>query len=260
MRAVGAHHVEHVMGMPVSIDIRDDFTSRAPGSAETAISELVHWLHLVNETWSTWRDDSLISRYARGEVSNEDLPASMHRILDRCENLSIDTGGAFDIHIPAPNGTMLEPSGFIKGWAVQVASDLLAVHGVENFCINAGGDVVVRGQQATGAWRVGIRHPREIDALCAVLELAGPWAVATSGLYERGRHLIDPRTQRPATGLQSVTIVGHDLAEVDVAATAVFVMGLPGLDWAADRGLEAMLIDLDDNVHQTKGFAQLLVA
>ncbi len=254
--SVGVHHVEHVMGMPVSIDIRDDLTVNGPLAPAAAIEEVIHWLHLVNETWSTWRDDSQITRFARGEISADELPASMHHVLDRCEQLSVDTGGAFDIHIPAPNGTMLETSGFIKGWAIQTAADLLCVHGAANFCINAGGDVALRGQQAEATpWRVGIRHPRHIDALCEVLVLSGSWAIATSGLYERGRHLVDPRTGDRAEAVQSVTIIGQDLGEVDVAATAVFVMGLDGIEWAASRGLDAMVIDHQDQVHMTPGFA-----
>ncbi len=247
----GAHHVEHVMGMPVSIDIRDDVSD-----VREIIAVAVEMLHDVNTTWSTWRDDSTITRFARGEISECDLPESMHLLLDRCEELSIDTNGVFDIHIPAPNGTMLEPSGFIKGWAIQSAAELLEARGATNFCINAGGDVVVRGCPQPGSpWQVGIRHPCLADQLCDVISLTGTWAIATSALYERGNHIIDPRTREAATALQSVTVLGCDMTEVDVAATTAFVMGTKGLDWLVGRGLDAMVILNDDTVLVTSGYA-----
>ncbi len=250
----GTHHVERVMGMPVSIDIRDDLGARAP----EAVAEVVEWLHLVNDTWSTHSDDSPITRFARGELTADELPMHMHRVLDRCEELSALTNGAFSIHVPAPNGTMLETSGYIKGWAVQQAAELLAVHGARNFTINAGGDIAVRGAVAPGSpWRIGLRHPRRADALADVLELRGPCAVATSGCYERGRHITDPRTGQPAESLASVTIVGQDLAFVDVAATAVFVMGPEGLLWAMDHGLEGMAITTDGDCLSTPGYEAL---
>jgi FAD:protein FMN transferase len=255
----GAFHVEHVMGMPVGIDIRDDIEVQ---DADAAIADVVDWLHLVDETWSTWKDDSLITRFARGDVTPDELPTFMHRILDRCELLSAETGGAFDIHVPAPNGTRLEPSGFIKGWAVEQAAAFLTMHGITNAAINAGGDIAVRGAAdpvaATG-WTVGVRHPQQADALAASLRLHGQWAVATSGAYERGAHIIDPRTGQPAaSGLQSVTVIGADLALVDVAATAIFVMGLDGLDWLLDRprteALDAFVITDDNRCVSTPGF------
>ena len=98
-------------------------------------------------------------------------------------------------------------------------------------CINAGGDIVTRGQ-----WRIGIRHPEELEQLAAVLEVED-LAVATSGEYEQGAHIIDPRTGHPPTGLLSVTVVGPDLALADAYATAAFAMGAdgPGVDRDARR-------------------------
>lgn len=254
----GAHHVEHVMGMPVSIDLRGELSEQR---AAHAVADVVDWLHLVDATWSTWKEDSLITRFARGDIGQAELPLSMHRVLDRCEELSSLTGGAFDIHVPAPNGTRLEPSGFVKGWAVQQAAELLDAHGIEHACINAGGDIVVRGLAAPDTpWRVGVRHPFRADAVAGVLSLSGRWAVATSGTYERGHHIVDPRTGDPATGLASVTVVGHDLALVDVAATAVFVMGPhDGPLWLLDNELDGMIVTHDGRCISTPGFDELTI-
>ncbi len=89
-----------------------------------------------------------------------------------------------------------------------------------------------------------------------VLDVVGPAAVATSATYERGAHIIDPRTGQPTTELASVTVVGPDLTLVDAFATSIFVMGLPGLQWLARHpGYDAMAITHDDRVHTTSGFS-----
>ncbi len=250
---VGTHHVEHVMGMPVSIDIRDD--DLPVELLNGAVRDVVAHLHRVNETWSTWRDDSLITRFARQEIRPDDLPPLMHELLDRCEWWCAETDGAFDIHVPAPNGTKLEPSGFIKGWAIEEAAGMLRMRGVSNFCINAGGDIALDGEPSPGEpWRVGIRHPTAPDAFVDVLSLHGRAAVATSGCYERGNHIIDPRTGEDASSVRSATVVGANLADVDVAATTLFVMGVGGLSWLTHRGLDGMVITYEDEMLVTAGY------
>jgi FAD:protein FMN transferase len=202
--------VEHVMGMPVRV------------SGEIDAARVFAWLRWVDATFSTYRADSEISRLARGERFE---PHPLVRgVLARCEELRVETGGLFD----ARAGGRLDPSGFVKGWAVERA----AAFGSGRFLIDAGGDVVLRG-----SWRVGIRHPYEPDRLAAAITVAD-CAVATSGAYERGPHIIDPRTRLPASGLSSVTVVGRDLGTADAYATAAFVAGDPA--WTA--GLAAMTI------------------
>jgi thiamine biosynthesis lipoprotein len=94
----------------------------------------------------------------------------------------------------------------------------------------------MRGRNADGGlWRVGIRHPWQADKLSWVLALSDG-AVATSGTYERGEHVVNPRTGRPARGLRSVTVVGPDLALADAYATAALAMGEPGIAWLAKLG------------------------
>ena len=93
-----------------------------------------------------------------------------------------------------------------------------------------------------------------MDRVAAVLAVTD-LAVATSATYERGAHIIDPRTGEPTTGLASVTVVGPDLALADAFATAAFVMGLDALDWIdgqPDYGL--YLITHDGTTHWTRRF------
>jgi FAD:protein FMN transferase len=127
--------------------------------------------------------------------------------------------------------------------------------GARRFCINAGGDVAVRGRPASGdAWLIGIQHPWERDKLAAVVRVVDG-AVATSGCYERGDHVIDPRTGSPAYGLASVTVVGPDLTMADAYATAAVALGREGMTWLAERpGVEAMAVTDAQRVVTTAGF------
>lgn len=249
--STGSHHVEHVMGVAVSIDIRDATTSSEP------IDEVVAWLHHVDRTFSTYDPTTPISRLGLGEVSLTDTTDEIRDVLSSCERLRSETGRIFDVfEVPPPNGTTLDPSGYVKGWAVEIAATILEELGCIDFCINAGGDVVIRGHSSgSEPWRVGVRHPDIESALALVIATEGPAAIATSALYERGLHIIDPRSGHPAMGLSSVTIVGPDLGVADAYATTVFVMGRDGLDWIEDKpGYEAYLITNDNDTRWTQGF------
>lgn len=199
--------VEHVMGMPV----------RVGGDADHRA--VFAWLRWVDATFSTYRAGSEVSRIGRGELAPADAHPLVREVLDRCEALRAETGGYFDVRA----GDRLDPSGYVKGWAVERAA---ALAGGRRFFIDAGGDVVLRG----GPWRVGIRHPLERGRLAAVVSLTDA-AVATSGAYERGAHVLDPHRGRPATGLLSATVVGDDLGTADAYATAAFAMGEAGPAW-----------------------------
>src|SRR3954471_14023533 len=198
--------VRHIMGIPIGIDIRDDV------DVEVAFD----WLREADATFSTYREDSEISRLDRGELALADCRPEVDEVLTQCMDLSRATGGFFSVR---PAGR-LDPSGLVKGWAVAGAAERLAAAGAERFCINAGGDVVARGRPAPDRpWRIGIRHPVELESLAAVVAVED-LAVATSGEYEQGRHILDPRTGSPPEGLLSVTVVGPDLGKADAYATA----------------------------------------
>jgi len=230
----GRHHVELVMGMAVSIDLRDDLVGTA---GDAAIDDVVRWLHHVDATFSTYKMESPISLLGTGAASMDDMSAEVLGVLALCQELHEDTDGAFDaLVVPAPNGSRLDPSGVVKGWSIERAAEILERHGAVNFCINAGGDIAVRGHvRADEPWRIGIRHPDLPDMSAAVVGGAGRLAIATSATYERGAHIIDPATGEPTADLASVTIVGPDLTYADAYATAVFVMGLEGLNWLLSR-------------------------
>ena len=232
-------HVEPVMGTIVSIDVR----SGAP--AGDAIANVVTWLHEVDATFSTYREDSVIRRLDRGAISLDKAGADVRRLLARCEWLRRRTNGFFDVR--ARDGS-LDPSALVKGWALQRGAELLVAAGATDFCLTGGGDVVTRGEAAPGvSWLVGVQHPLDRSALAAVLR-AGDLAVATSATYERGAHIVDPHTGRPPAGVLSVTVIGPDLGLADAYATAAFAMGADGPRWTLGlKGYEAMTI-LDGDI------------
>jgi FAD:protein FMN transferase len=235
--------IRDIMGMPIEIDVRDDGIDLEPAFA---------WLRRVDETFSTYRPDSEICRLDRGELSLGECSPAVDEVLTRCLALREETHGYFDVRA----GGRLDPSGLVKGWAVAGACARLVAAGATSLFINAGGDIATRG----GPWRIGIRHPLERDRLAAVLE-GTDLAVATSGEYERGRHVIDPHTGGPPDGLLSVTIVGPDLATADAYATAAFAMGADGPAWAATRaGYDALCITADARVLSTPGMSRFRVA
>lgn len=120
-------------------------------------------------------------------------------------------------------------------WLDQAFGRHLEDAGATRFAINAGGDVVTRGEPEPGRpWRVEIRHPDRADPIVAVVGLRSG-AVATSGAYERGEHVVDPHTGRPPEGLASLTVVGPSLTWADAYATAGFAMGPAGIAWVTDH-------------------------
>jgi thiamine biosynthesis lipoprotein len=245
-------HVERVMGTVVSIDIRD------PKPAAQAVERAVRWLHRVDATFSTYREDSAICRIDRRVLAAEDVDDDVAWVLRRCDELHVETGGFFSVRARG----RLDPSALVKGWAVQRAADRLVADGFHNFCLTAGGDVVTRGAPSDGRrWQIGIQHPRDPTAIAMVLE-ASDLAVATSGAYERGQHITNPRTGRPPEGVLSVTVCGPDLGTADAYSTAAFAMGIDGPVWTLGLdGYQAMTIMAgvdEDIVVSTPGFPTAL--
>jgi thiamine biosynthesis lipoprotein len=242
------HRIEQVMGIPVGIDVRD--ASIDPGALDRAFA----WLRWVDAAFSTYRVDSEISRLNAGTLALEEAATEVRDVLERCERLRAQTRGCFDVRARGD----LDPSGFVKGWAIESAAARLVEAGARNLCLHAGGDVRVRGERAAGQpWRVGIQHPRRRDRVAAVLS-ARDLAVATSGSYERGPHVVDPRTGRAPRGVLSVTVAGPDLGTADAYATAAFAMGLEGPAWTAGLdGYEALTILADGRMLSTPGAARL---
>jgi thiamine biosynthesis lipoprotein len=233
----------------VGVDLRD----AGPAGAAATQADF-EWLREVDGRFSTYRDDSEISRLDRGELTLAACSPDVARVLARCEALRVRTRGAF--HVRARG--RLDPSALVKGWAIERAARLLEARGIGAYCLNAGGDVRVgEGPAPGGAWRVGVRHPRVADAVAAVIAVRR-LAVATSGAYERGAHIVDPRSGRAPAGVLSTTVVGPDLGSADAYSTAAFAMGREGVAWLARLpGYAGMAIHDDGAVVSTPAFDAL---
>ena len=246
-------HVERVMGTVVSFDIRGGYPTA--GIVERGIA----WLHEVDARFSPYRPDSEVSRLADGALAERDAHPDVRAVMAMCDAMRVDSDGAFDARRWSADGR-LDPSGIVKGWSIQRAADDIDAAGIRDFAIDAGGDVIARGEAQPGrGWRVGVRHPRLADRVAAVLAVSD-LAVATSAAYERGAHIRDPLSHEAPTGLQSMTVIGPSLTWADAYATTAFVMGLDGLAWVADHdGYGALAITEDDRVIWTPVVEEVLV-
>jgi thiamine biosynthesis lipoprotein len=213
---------------------------------EAAIDEAFASLRRADMRFSTYRSESEVSRLGRGELTLDACSLELRRVLALAEQLRFDSGGHFDVNGHRADGA-LDPSGVVKGWAAEEAAWILDAAGARNYAINAGGDVLVRGEPAPGEpWRIGIRHPMRFDAIAHVVELRGG-AVATSGAYERGEHISNPLTAAAPRDWLSVTVVGPSLTFADAYATAAFAMGSGGLAWVSGHaGYRAYGIRADE--------------
>lgn len=209
------------------------FDLRGPELPDDVLRGAVARLHDIDARFSTYREDSEISRIARGELPAADASRDVRFVLDECDRWSAETDGWFS----ARAGGVLDPSGYVKGWAIQQASDRLREAGSTSHSVNGGGDVQCVGPAAASGdpWRVGIADPRDPGRVIQVFSGVGI-AVATSGIAERGEHIIDPHTGEPVrSSLLSLTVSGRSVLECDVLATAGFAMGAHAREWFSAR-------------------------
>ncbi|QKW04582.1 FAD:protein FMN transferase [Streptomyces sp. NA02536] len=249
-------HVEETMGTVFSLDVRGGESA----AVRAALEETVAGLHRVDEVFSTYRDDSQISRLARGELDVGECDAEVAEVLELAAEAERVSEGWFS---PRYRGR-LDPTGIVKGWATERAARRLAAAGATGVSVNGGGDVQLLGAPGAGRpWRVGVSDPLRPGGLAAVVSAAGAdeLAVATSGTAERGDHIVDPRTGLSAvTDLVAVTVVAPRLTWADCWATAAFAMGSrQALGWLESLpDVEALLITAGDEVRCTGGLAARL--
>jgi thiamine biosynthesis lipoprotein len=242
------------MGTVVTIDVREPFID------EAALDAAAAWFHDVDRRFSPFREDSEVTRIGTGELAFEAASPDVRAMFTLADLVRDRSGGAFDPRRFRPDGRP-DPTGVVKGWAVDEAVERLRLAGARNFEVVAGGDLVAAGEAEPGQpWRIGIRHPDREDAVAAVLAVRD-LAVATSGLYERGAHIVDPQTGEAPVGLRSLTVVGPTLAFADAYATAGFVMGEAGVRWVAGQpGFGALGITNGDQLIWSALVDELLVS
>jgi len=234
-----------IMGMPITIEIVGG------ANPEAAAKAVYDYFREVDARYSTYKNDSEITQINQG-LPAENWSAEMKAVIELCEQTKAETDGYFDIQ----HGREIDPSGLVKGWAINNAAKLLLERGIENFYIDAGGDIQVHGVNAEGEpWRVGIRNPFNRDEIIKIIAVSQA-GVATSGTAIRGQHIYNPRLPgRPLSEIKSLTVVGPDIYEADRFATAAFAMGRQGIAFIeAQADLEGYAVDSSGIGTLTSGF------
>lgn len=235
------------MGMPISVEIVGLYATRS------ILDEVfAHFTH-IDKVFSTYKAESEVSRINRGELMLENASDEVRGVYKAAEETCKETGGYFN-HC-TPDGSV-DPSGIVKGLSIQQAADLLKSRNIENFCIDAGGDIQTGGVNAKGEqWSVGIRHPFELDKIVKIIYPHGK-GVATSGTYIRGEHIYDPTTGFPVkTPFVSLTVVGSGIYDADRFATTAFAMGKRGVEYIESlTGYEGYAITREGETSLTSNF------
>lgn len=233
------------MGMPITVELVD-------ARDETPIKQVFSYFRAVDARFSPYKKHSELNELNRAPANHK--PSSeMQEVLKLCAQTKDLTGGYFDIK--RQDGT-LDPSGLVKGWAIDNAARLLKDAGLSDFYIEAGGDIVAEGHsELNQPWVVGIRSPFEIDQIVKTIKLTGQ-GIATSGTYIRGQHIYNPLDNYATpTGVASLSVIGPNIFEADRMATAAFAMSERGVSFIASLpGFEAYQIDQRGIATFTKGF------
>jgi FAD:protein FMN transferase len=232
----------------VSVQLTIQASSFKKQAAFDAMDRAFEEARRVENSVSEWRAGSQATRL--NENAGKALvpvDRDMLFLLTKAAEISEATGGAFDITFASkcrrgvcPSyrdvivlsdlglaylrpGVTIGVSGIAKGYIVDRMSAVLKKAGYRKFLVNAG------DLYAAGKWTIGIRdpdRPGSAEAVCRIT--VNDRAVSTSGQYERGPHIIDPKTRKPATGLKSATVVARDSVSADALAKAFFILGKSG--------------------------------
>lgn len=236
------------MGTVVTIDL---FNCRDAHGARHAVARARELLDDVDRVFSTYKDSSPLSRLRRGEVTLGETPPQVADVLDLCQRAKTLSAGWFDPW-SLPGG--VDPTGYVKGWAAQLALDEFRDLDLTSVIVNAAGDIASFGVPTpTTTFRTGVVHPADPQRLAAVVQLRH--AVATSGEAQRGAHLFNPFTREFTSAVASASVAGPDLGLCDALATALSVGGHDVMVLIEQiEGYEAMTIDADAAMRATPGF------
>ena len=235
--------------MHVTVEVKD-------ANPEPAIAQVFEYFKKIDRRFSTYKDDSEISRFNRGEILEKDLSLEMREVFELAEKTKQETIGYFDIK--KPDGT-IDPSGLVKGWAIWRAAQLIGSQGYKYFFIDLGGDIQTQTPPGVQPWSVGIRNPFNKEEIIKILSVTHH-GVATSGTYERGEHIYNPvNPSLKSDDIVSLTVIAQNIYEADRFATAAFAMGRAGIEFIEkQKRLEGYMVLKDKTALQTSGFQQFV--
>lgn len=236
------------MGMPITVEIADE------NATKEAIDKIFDYFKYIDEKFSPFKETSEVTKINKGEIKENKYSSDMKAVFELSEKTRKETNGYFDI---TDNNGKYNPSGLVKGWAIYNASGLLENMGYENFYVEAGGDIQVKGKNADKlAWKIGIRNPFKREEIVKIVYLDKNEGIATSGTYIRGQHVYNPKKRgQELNEIVSISVIASNIYEADRFATAAFAMQRKGINFIEKLdGFEAYMIGKDGMAVMTSGF------
>ena len=262
----GMHRDWHPWEPGLLVDINQAFAQGRPATANDEIIELITKSQEIEQKSGGRFNPSIGALIELWGFHTSEFPIigpppsreAIQAILDqKPSSLSIVI---HDHVIQTDNpGVQLDFGGIAKGYAIDIACNMLRERGIENAIVNAGGDLRAFGKRGSRPWRLGIRSPT--GGIIGGIESIGDEAIFTSGVYERFRldnqrrypHILNPETGWPVENISAITVISDEGLLADAAATALMVAGHP--DWLiVAQSLEldkVMLIDESGKVYVT---------
>ena len=225
-------------------------TTLDKSAIDAAIEDVKKFVFEVDEVFSTYKSESVISKLRRGEIEVGGCSDDVIEVWNACGAAAEISDGAFN---PWAVSGGFDPSGYVKGWAADCVAEMLVAAGVEHVQVNAAGDLALRGGFLTQEgviepWNIGVVNPDNRQEVLRIFEIHDG-AIATSGTYERGAHIVDPHSELVAIGAKSATVIGPDGGLADAMATALMVNGDDGANWFGRKELQdysAWVIERND--------------
>ena len=253
----------YLMGTPVRVKIEGLYAFLY---ARLALAEIRNLEQSLSDRLPQ-SEISLLNRFAG--LAPLQVSRGTYECLRLAQRLNQLTGGAFDVTLGDPEALVVNPEtrmvfikkkgvridlgGIGKGFAAEYVRSRLRKEGARSGMIDMRSSIAVFGKKSR---RVGIQYPNDRWKLLGMVELKDGGSLATSGDYERGEHIIDPRSGKPARKCQSATVVCEDAAFADALSTALFVLGpIEGIRLVETLpGVEAMIFDREGKYHLSSGF------
>ncbi len=236
-----------LMGMPITTEIVDC-------TNVDIFLEVFSYFEYIDNKFSTYKKTSEITQINSDRLQAKDYSLDMKKVFALAEKTKRETGGYFNVL----QNAKIDPSGLVKGWAIANAAKMLIKRGYKNFYIEAGGDIQTNGKNQKGElWTVGIRDPFNPKQIIKVLYVNNK-GIATSGTYERGLHIYNPkRKNQNINEIVSLTVIGPNIYDADRFATAAFAMGKKGINFIENlKGFEGYVIDKKGRATYTNSFGR----
>jgi thiamine biosynthesis lipoprotein len=237
--------------MPITVEIVSD------KDVSDLFDRVYAFFAEVDSNYSPFKTDSMVARVNRRELAPTAAGDEMLSLLSLADLTRQQTGGYFNVW----RDGRFDPSGIVKGWAIYQAATIIREAGFTDFDVDAGGDIQIYGcNPQAERWRVGICNPFDPTQVVKTLAVTD-CGVATSGLYQRGRHIYNPHAADDLLDdIVSLTVVGPNVFEADRFVTAAFAMGRAGIAFIESRpGFEGYMIDHDGIATLSSGLGRFLL-